>query len=172
MLWASKVAGVPISTILKLPTWVLTTQFQYVSSSYYILAHTGTTYQSSNLPLLLDSNIHLCVGSEMLELPHLSFLQMALQFYMFQTYLINHIALLKMMVYPLNVQFVVMQFVPKLLVVEMVNMVETTLVLCLKTKISPFVIHVVILDFQAIEPIMQVQGSSNYGSLFATYYEG
>jgi len=65
---------------------------------------------------------------------------------MFQTHPINHIAMLSMMVYPLNVQFVMMSFVPKLLVVDMVNMVETTLVLCFEAQISPFVVPMV-LDF-------------------------
>jgi len=54
--------------------------------------------------------------------------------------------MLSMMVYPLNVQFVMMSFVPKLLVVDMVNMVETTLVLCFEAQISPFVAPMV-LDF-------------------------
>jgi hypothetical protein len=60
-----------------------------------------------------------------------------------------------MTVYPLNVQFVMMSFVPKLLIVEMVNMVETTLILCFETQISPFVAPMVILDFKAMEHIVQ-----------------
>jgi hypothetical protein len=60
-----------------------------------------------------------------------------------------------MMVYPLHVQFVAMKFVPKLLIVEMVNMVETTLVLCFETQISRYIVPVVVLDFQAMEPTVQ-----------------
>ncbi len=60
-----------------------------------------------------------------------------------------------MMVYPLHVQFVVMKFVPKLLIVEMVNMVETTLVLCFETQISRYIVPVVVLDFQAMELTVQ-----------------
>ncbi len=71
----------------------MTIQLWFVPYFYCNFPHTGIAQQSADLPLFRDSNIHLRVGSEVLELFLYIFLQMALQFYMFRTYPLGQNAL-------------------------------------------------------------------------------